>query len=89
MNSLFTFNKKPQSVNQTNQDDPLRDIAYSMDALVPGFYVWMGALKIRIGGCKAESNYPGTINSPVGLALVLPGYRIYTTYAGTYDPEQT
>jgi hypothetical protein len=68
-------------------DESLRAIAYSMDALVPGFYFWWGILKIRIGGSFAEPNYPGILHRPIGVALVLPGYRIYTTYHDTYDPR--
>lgn len=67
-------------------DNELRAIAYSMDALLPGFYLWFGPLKIRIGGTEAEETYPGTIHSFVGMALVLPDYRIYSTYKGSYDP---
>jgi hypothetical protein len=61
-------------------------IAYSMDALIPGFYAWFGSLRIRIGGSEAEETYPGTIHSFAGIALVLPGYRIFSTYQGDYDP---
>ena len=61
-------------------------IAYSMDALIPGFYAWFGPLYIRIGGSEAEETYPGTIHSFAGIALVLPGYRIYSTYQRDYDP---
>jgi hypothetical protein len=43
-------------------------------------------LKIRIGGSEPEESYPGTIHSPIGIALVFPGYRIYSTYQGSYDP---
>lgn len=67
-------------------DDQLRAIAYSMDTLIPGLYIWLGAIKFRIGGSLPEENYPGTIHSPMGIALVLPGYRIYSTYQGSYDP---
>ncbi|MGG6266751.1 MULTISPECIES: hypothetical protein [unclassified Leptolyngbya] len=70
-----------------SSDESLRSIAYSMDALIPGFYFWWGILKIRIGGSIAEPTYPGTLHSLMGIALVLPGYRIYTTYHGTYDPR--
>jgi len=62
-------------------------IAYSTDALIPGFYLWLGDWSLRIGGSVAEDNYPGAIHSPVGMALVLPGYRIWTTYHGSYDPQ--
>ena len=64
----------------------LRAIAYSTDALIPGFYLWFGSLKLRIGGSDAEDTYSGTIHSFAGMALVLPGYRIYSTYQGSYDP---
>ena len=68
-------------------DEPLRAIAYSMDALIPGFYLWLGAFKLRIGGSLPEATYPGTLHSFAGISLVLPGYRIYTTYHGSYDPR--
>ncbi|NJL20168.1 MAG: hypothetical protein HC895_03990 [Leptolyngbyaceae cyanobacterium SM1_3_5] len=67
--------------------DSRRAIAYSMDALVPGLYFWFGKIAIRIGGSPPETNYPGTIHSFAGAALVLPGYRIYSTYQGSYDPR--
>ncbi|HEY9606205.1 MAG TPA: hypothetical protein V6C85_31655 [Allocoleopsis sp.] len=67
-------------------DNELKAIAYSMDALIPGFYAWLGSLRIRIGGSEAEETYPGTIHSFAGIALVLPGYRIFSTYQGDYDP---
>lgn len=64
-------------------------IAYSTDALVPGFYFWAGNKSIRVGGVKAEDSYPGVIHSRAGVAVVLPGYRIWSTYKGSYDPQQT
>ncbi len=64
----------------------LKAIAYSMDALIPGLYIWLGSIKIRLGGSLPEDNYPGTIHSQSGIALVLPGYRIFSTYQGSYDP---
>lgn len=68
-------------------DQRMRAIAYSMDALVPGFYIWLGPVKIRVGGSEPEENYPGVINSLAGIAVVLPGYRIFSTYNGCYDPS--
>jgi hypothetical protein len=68
-----------------NVDPQLQSIAYSMDALIPGLYLWFGSVRLRLGGSPPEANYPGTIHSPVGIALVLPGYRIYSTYRGSYD----
>ncbi|MGH2413380.1 MAG: hypothetical protein ACRDEA_06755 [Microcystaceae cyanobacterium] len=63
-----------------------RAIAYSMDALIPGLYLWVGTFVIQIGGSQPEENYPGTVHSFAGGALVLPGYRIYSTDQGDYDP---
>ncbi|MEO0456299.1 MAG: hypothetical protein AAF152_06895 [Cyanobacteria bacterium P01_A01_bin.114] len=70
-----------------HNENRLRSIAYSLDALVPGFYLWLGPLKLRLGGSLPEENYTGTIHSAVGAAIVLPGYRIYSTYQGSYDPR--
>jgi hypothetical protein len=67
-------------------DSSLKAIAYSMDALIPGLYLWIGSARIRLGGSLPEESYSGTIHSPIGIALVLPGYRIYSTYHGSYDP---
>ena len=79
--------EKPQYLKPINPLDlQMRSIAYSLDTLIPGIYIWLGALKIRIGGSEPEENYPGTIHSPIGIALVFPGYRIYSTYQGSYDP---
>ena len=77
-----------QPIQTAPLSDPnLSAIAYSMDALIPGFYFWCGFIKLRIGGSPAEPTYPGTLHSPIGIAIVLPNYRIYTTYQGSYDPR--
>ncbi|MFZ4641213.1 MAG: hypothetical protein ACOYMP_12535 [Nodosilinea sp.] len=68
-------------------DQRLCAIAYSLDCLLPGFYFWLGPIKLRLGGSLPERDYPGTIHSRAGLALVLPGYRIFSTYQGDYDPR--
>jgi hypothetical protein len=73
-------------------DNKLRAIAYSMDTLVPGFYVWLGPVKFQVGGCEPDDDpyrYPGTIHSRFGIALVLPGYHIFTTYRDSFDPPKT
>jgi hypothetical protein len=67
-----------------------RAIAYSMDTLIPGFYLWLGDFSIRLFGAEADDDpyrYPGMVNSRYGLAVVLPGYRILTTYKNSYDPR--
>ncbi len=76
---------RPAVVNKPT-DEALRAIAYSMDALIPGLYFWCGSVRIRLRGSLPETSYLGTIHSPVGIALVLPGYRIYSTYQSSYDP---
>ncbi len=62
-----------------------------MDLLIPGLYIWLPNFTIRIGGSIPDDQpykYPGEIHSHAGIALVLLGYRIWTTYQGTYDPQQ-
>ena len=79
--------EKPQYLKPINPPAlQMRSIVYSLDTLIPGLYIWLGALKIRIGGSLTEESYPGKIQSPIGMAFVLPGYRIYSTYQGSYDP---
>ena len=70
-----------------SRPDALCAIAYSLDALIPGLYIWAGPIKLRLGGSQPEENYSGTIHSNLGIALVLPGYRIYSTYQDSYDPR--
>ena len=77
---------QPTLAGSKHADPELRAIAYSLDTLIPGLYLWVGSIKIRLGGSTSEETYPGTIHSLVGIALVLPGYRIYSTYQGSYDP---
>jgi hypothetical protein len=67
-----------------------RAIAYSMDLLIPGLYIWLGSFTFRLFGEKPEDTpyrYPGMLKSRYGVALVLPGYRILTTYQDSYDPR--
>lgn len=78
----MTINPK----NKVDAQADMRAIAYSMDALIPGLYIWFGSFKIRIGGSDPEVSYPGTIHSRAGIALILPGYRIWSTYQGSHDP---
>jgi hypothetical protein len=53
-------------------------------------YLWLPGIHIRFGGAVPDDQpykYPGTIHSNTGMALVLPGYKIFTTYQGSYDPQ--
>jgi hypothetical protein len=66
-----------------------RAIAYSMDLLIPGLYIWIGNYTLQLLGGKPDDTpykYPGTLNSRSGIALVLPCYRILTTYHQSYEP---
>ena len=42
--------------------DRLQAIAYSLDALIPGLYIWAGPIILRLGGSQSEENYSGTIH---------------------------
>jgi hypothetical protein len=71
-------------------DGKKRAIAYSIDTLTPGFYLWLGNFSIRLFGTEPDDTpyrYPGTVNSKYGVALVFPGYHIFTTYKDCYDPR--
>ncbi len=73
---------------EIKQQEKIRTIAYSMDLLIPGFYFWCPYFTIRIGGEIPDDHpykYPGTIHDSIGIALVLPNYKIFTTYRNTYD----
>jgi hypothetical protein len=81
--------RSPQNTEQAlGADEQLQAIAYSMDALIPGLYIWLGNIRIRMGGSLLEENYPSTIPSQVGIALVLLGYRIHSNFQGSYDPDK-
>ncbi len=84
----------PQSVTteQDTRPEKMRVIAYNMDLLFPGLYIWLGSLVLKFGGHEPDDapyRYPGTIDSNYGFAIVFPGYKILTTYKGSYNPRQT
>jgi uncharacterized protein YfaP (DUF2135 family) len=89
MQSMFHFNiGKDDSLEK---QEAMRAIAYSMDVLIPGLYVWWGSFVLRIGGTTPDDQfdrYPGEIHSNSGIALILPRYLIFTTYQGSYDPRE-
>ncbi|MHC5718564.1 MAG: hypothetical protein ACYTX0_42450 [Nostoc sp.] len=72
------------------ENEAMRAIAYSIDLLLPGLYIWLLGFSFRIGGSLPDDipyKYPGKIQSYTGIALVLRGYRIFTTYQGSYDRD--
>jgi hypothetical protein len=68
--------------NALDQNQAMREIAYSMDLLIPGLYLWLPGINITGGAVPDDQpyRYPGKIHSRIGIALVLPGYKILTTY---------
>jgi hypothetical protein len=71
-------------------EEKKRAIAYSMDTLIPGFYFWWGDFSLRLFGAEPDDTpyrYPGTVKSKYGIAVVFPGYHIFTTYKDSYDPR--
>lgn len=81
MLNIANTNFRLTSNNSTQE--AMREIAYSMDLLIPGFYLWLPGIYIRFGGAVPDDKpyrYPGTIHSNAGMALVLSGYKIFSTY---------
>lgn len=75
-------------VQQIKHQEKIRTIAYSMDLLIPGFYFCCPFFTIKIGGAIPDDDpykYPGTIHDSTGIALVLPSYKIFTSYQGSYE----
>ena len=88
--SLITPIESQNTEDRSTSNENKRSIAYSMDLLIPGLYIWLGSFTIRLFGEKPDDmpyKYPGMLNSNYGVALVLPGYRIFTTYKSSYDPR--
>ncbi len=89
MLNITNTNFRLTSNNSSFENEALREIAYSMDLLIPGLYLWLPGIHIRIGGAAPDDQpykYPGQIRSKVGIALVLPGYKIFTTYQDSFEP---
>lgn len=88
MSSITPSKNVNTEIDDVAVSDRKRAIAYSMDLLIPGLYIWLGSFTIRLFGSKPDDTpykYPGMLNSSYGIALVLPGYRIFTTYKDSYD----
>ncbi|WP_414752564.1 hypothetical protein [Anabaena sp. CCY 9910] len=86
-----SFGLRIRNISAPQENEQMRAITYSMDLLIPGLYIWLPAFSVRIGGSVPDDHpykYPGIIHSDTGIALVLPGYRIFSTYQGNYDPKQ-
>jgi len=63
----------------------MKDIVWSIDASLVGLYIWMPFFCLRIGGSEAEDSYSGAIAARYGMAIVLPGYKVFSTYRGSFD----
>lgn len=90
--SASNRDRDPNAGDLRVADYHLRGIAYSIDTLEPGFYVWFRGFRFRIGGSFPPDKpyyYPGVIHSRSGVAVVLPGYHLFSTYRGSHDPQFT
>ena len=88
--NLITPTKGQNVEDRSASNQNKRSIAYSMDLLIPGLYIWLGSFTIRLFGAVPDDTpckYPGMLNSNYGIALILPGYHIFTTYQNPYDPR--
>jgi hypothetical protein len=63
----------------------MRNIAYCIDTLVPGIYLWWGNYCYKSSNINAESTYPGVIKDNKGFAIILPNYKIWTSYKKSLD----
>jgi hypothetical protein len=61
--------------------DSLRNLTYSLDTLVPGFYLWWGQLTWQVGGTEADDDpyYPFVVPTFLGFGIVLPNYWSWHT----------
>jgi hypothetical protein len=56
-----------------------REIAYNIDLLYSGFYLWVGKFTIRLGGCQLIDKpykYPGHLDRYCGLAIIIKGFSL-------------
>lgn len=60
------------------------DLAYCIDALIPGVYIWIEKFSIRLWGCISDDSYSFYLKTFCGIAIVLPGFHIIST---PYDFE--
>lgn len=65
----------------------MRSLTYSLDALYPGFYLWLGSFSLRLGGVRADQNYKYRVATRAGLGLVLPRLVEWTTHKGQFAWE--
>ncbi len=49
-----------------------KDLAWCLDTLIPGVYLWAGDCIWSLGGSTAEDSHPYTIQDGVGFAIILP-----------------
>ena len=53
-----------------------RHLAFSIDALYPGFYVWFKDFTLRVGGLKAGNEYHFVMGRSWGFAIIIT-YNMY------------
>ena len=63
-----------------------RTIIYCIDLLIPGIYLWIGNLGIKLGGTKVDTDYPDfSIKTIIGFAVILPNLMSFITPTGLLD----
>jgi hypothetical protein len=90
---MVVLNKADKSISEAiGWCEAYRILAYNIDLLHPGFYLWLGKFTLRLGGFAqpddAPYRYPGDLRTKVGVAIVLPGYKVFTTYRQSFDREK-
>ena len=50
MLNITNINFRVISNNSSFENEAMREIAYSMDLLIPGLYLWLPGIHIRFGG---------------------------------------
>jgi hypothetical protein len=56
--------------------DNKRDLAFSIDALYPGLYIWFKDFTFRFGGVEAGNEYNFVMGTSWGFCIVIT-YNIY------------
>lgn len=53
-----------------------RHLAFSIDALYPGLYVWFKDFTFRLGGIKSDNQYSFIMGRDWGFAIII-SYKLY------------
>lgn len=73
----------------SNSLEDQMSMTFSMDCLYRGFYLWIGAWSLRIGGYEREENYWYVVDTkinPVGFGIVIgfQDWLNFNTHKGVF-----